>query len=53
MSFEYSENLWPWSGYLAVKISVSSNASDFDGVVDGFIKATIESPNKNLGKKKR
>ena len=49
MTFEYSNELWPWSGNLAVRISVSSNASNYDGVVDGLIKVTIESTSKNIG----
>lgn len=43
MSFDYSVTMWPWSGYFSVKIAVSSNASNFDGVVDGLIKVVIES----------
>ncbi len=43
MSFDYSKKLWPWSGYFSVKISVSENANNFDGVVDGLIKVVIES----------
>ena len=35
--------MWPWSGYLAVKITVDKKASDFDGSVDGQIKFEIQS----------
>jgi len=45
MSFDYSKKLWPWSGYFSAKISVSENANNFDGVVDGIIKVVIESGN--------
>ena len=44
MSFEYSSRLWPWSGVLALKISVSEEARYFDGVVEGFVSLTVESP---------
>lgn len=44
MSFSYSSKLWPWSGYLAVKISVNSEASDYNGVVEGLIQLDVESP---------
>ena len=44
MAFTYSEVIWPWSGYLAVHLSVASSASSFDGVAEGHASLTIESP---------
>ena len=43
MEFDYSESIWPWSGYFAVKISVDREAINFNGVVEGQIILTIES----------
>lgn len=43
MNFSYSEHLWPWSGYLAVRIIVSEEAADFSGIVEGKISVEIES----------
>ena len=45
MSFSYSERLWPWSGYLAIQISVSEEAKNFEGIVKGIIRLTVSSPN--------
>uniref|UniRef100_A0A8D8UG00 Membrane-bound transcription factor site-1 protease n=1 Tax=Cacopsylla melanoneura TaxID=428564 RepID=A0A8D8UG00_9HEMI len=46
ISLSYPDNgiLWPWSGYLAVHISVSEAASDWSGTVQGHIELTVESP---------
>ena len=35
--------LWPWSGYLAVSVSVSSTQSDFVGTVQGVLRVTVDS----------
>lgn len=43
VSISYSDKLWPWSGYLAVKISVNENGQDYSGLAEGQIKLTIES----------
>ncbi|CAM9984101.1 unnamed protein product [Scytosiphon promiscuus] len=40
---EFSEILWPWSGFLAVSLSVSESGRDFQGLVFGELKATIQS----------
>ncbi|KAK3868639.1 hypothetical protein Pcinc_025981 [Petrolisthes cinctipes] len=44
ISFTYSEVLWPWSGHLAVWISVAESAKDWEGFARGHISITIESP---------
>ena len=44
MAFTYSEVIWPWSGFLAVHLSVAGSASSFDGVAEGHVSLTIESP---------
>lgn len=40
---EYSEILWPWSGWLAISFTVLESGADFDGVVEGHLNVTIES----------
>ncbi|XP_041376922.1 membrane-bound transcription factor site-1 protease-like [Gigantopelta aegis] len=44
VAFSYSPILWPWSGFLAVSISVSKNASHWEGIAQGQITLTVESP---------
>ncbi|KAI5709308.1 hypothetical protein M8J76_015087 [Diaphorina citri] len=44
ISMTYSDILWPWSGYLAVHISVSAAAAAWQGTVQGHIEVTVESP---------
>lgn len=33
MDFDYSDLLWPWSGFLAFYITVKPEGADFKGVV--------------------
>ena len=44
IAFTYSDVLWPWSGWLAVTISVSKNAESWEGIAQGHITLTVESP---------
>lgn len=44
VALSYSKTLWPWSGYLAVSISVSKLASKWEGVAQGQVTLTVESP---------
>lgn len=44
VSVVYSNILWPWSGWLAVYLSVSSAAADYTGTAQGHIELTVESP---------
>ena len=44
VSFTYSSLLWPWSGFLTVKISVSQAGAQFAGTVEGYILLTVQSP---------
>ena len=43
VSTTYSERLWPWAGWLGVRIGVSSHpaARNFDGVAEGVITLTV------------
>jgi len=36
--------LWPWSGFIAVSISVSKRAASWEGIAQGQITMTVESP---------
>ncbi len=44
VAITYSEILWPWSGWLAVHISVSAEARNWEGIAQGHISLTIETP---------
>ncbi|CAL1681030.1 unnamed protein product [Lasius platythorax] len=43
VAITYSDILWPWSGWLAVAITVPSTSHDWQGIVQGHISLTIES----------
>ncbi|CAM9955286.1 unnamed protein product, partial [Hapterophycus canaliculatus] len=40
---EFSEILWPWSGFLAVSLSVSESGRGFQGLVLGDLQVEIQS----------
>ncbi|KAG5867980.1 hypothetical protein JTB14_036488 [Gonioctena quinquepunctata] len=40
----HSEHLWPWSGWIAVHLSVSSEGATYEGLAHGHISVTVESP---------
>lgn len=44
VALTHSDLLWPWSGWLAVSIQASAAAASFDGVAQGHISVTVESP---------
>ena len=44
VAFQYSSMLWPWSGYLAVSITVAKHAASWEGIAQGQVTLTIESP---------
>lgn len=44
VALTYSELLWPWSGWLAVSISASKSAANWEGIAQGHVSLTIESP---------
>ncbi|XP_054714164.1 membrane-bound transcription factor site-1 protease-like [Uloborus diversus] len=44
VALSYSDILWPWSGYIAVHITVSSLATNWEGISQGHISFTVESP---------
>lgn len=44
LGFSYSEILWPWSGYLAIRIKVDENGANFQGIAEGEVELTVRSP---------
>ena len=42
VSFDWSQTLSPWGGYLGVRLLVSPIAATWDGVVEGFIEVSLE-----------
>lgn len=40
----YSETIWPWAGWLALHITVREEAADFEGVAQGHLTLSVESP---------
>lgn len=44
VSVTHSELLWPWSGWLAVSIAVNSDGASYEGLAQGHINITVESP---------
>ncbi|KAG8143904.1 hypothetical protein E2320_001045 [Naja naja] len=44
VAFSYSPVLWPWSGYLAISISVAKKAAAWEGIAQGHVMITISSP---------
>ena len=42
--FTYNTNLWPWSGYLGIIISVNEAGANWAGTVEGYVLLTITSP---------
>ncbi|KAL7978713.1 hypothetical protein Chor_013202 [Crotalus horridus] len=50
VAFSYSPVLWPWSGYLAISISVAKKAAGWEGVAQGHVMITISSPAENESK---
>uniref|UniRef100_A0A8W8JSW4 Membrane-bound transcription factor site-1 protease n=1 Tax=Magallana gigas TaxID=29159 RepID=A0A8W8JSW4_MAGGI len=44
VAFSYSKTLWPWSGYLAISISVAKSGASYEGIAQGQVTLTVESP---------
>jgi len=44
VALHHSAVLWPWSGYIAVSISVAKRAANWEGTAQGQLTMTIESP---------
>ena len=44
VSFEYNEVIWPWSGYIAMFVEVREEGQHFEGMAQGHVSLTVESP---------
>ncbi|PSN45586.1 Membrane-bound transcription factor site-1 protease [Blattella germanica] len=44
VALTFSELLWPWSGWMAVSIAAARTAANWEGIAQGHIALTIESP---------
>ena len=44
LQFEYSEQLWPWSGYLALYLRVKEEGRQFAGIANGEFRFVVSSP---------
>ncbi|XP_071958480.1 membrane-bound transcription factor site-1 protease-like isoform X2 [Antedon mediterranea] len=47
VAISHSSLLWPWSGFLAVSLTVSKDAAGWGGIAQGRITLTVESPPQN------
>lgn len=46
VQFEYSEELWPWSGHVSLFVVVKDQGREFSGTATGTVRFTVESPPK-------
>lgn len=44
ISFTHSEYLWPWSGWLGMHMRVSPKAARWQGIAQGMVEFTVQSP---------
>lgn len=44
VAITYSEMLWPWSGWMAVHLSVTKEGAAYEGYAQGHVVVTVESP---------
>ncbi|RXG72413.1 Membrane-bound transcription factor site-1 protease [Armadillidium vulgare] len=44
IAFTHSDVLWPWSGWMSVWVTVSEEASNWEGIARGHVSVSIESP---------
>jgi len=44
IAFTYSDNIWPWAGWLAIHISVKPEAALFEGIAAGHVTLEVQSP---------
>lgn len=50
IAITHSDIIWPWSGWIAIHISVSAQAANWEGIAQGHIDLVIESPATESGK---
>ena len=44
LTFEYSDVIWPWSGFLAISMTVNKEGAEFEGLAQGHVSITVQSP---------
>ncbi|CAH1170188.1 unnamed protein product [Phaedon cochleariae] len=44
VAIAHSDHLWPWSGWVAVFVSVAAEGAAFEGLAQGRVEVTVESP---------
>ena len=44
LQFQYSEELWPWSGHISLFVVVKDQGKDFSGTATGTVRFTVQSP---------
>ncbi|XP_046398458.1 membrane-bound transcription factor site-1 protease [Ischnura elegans] len=44
VALQHSDVLWPWAGYLAVALCVPKSAATWEGIAQGHVSLTVESP---------
>ena len=49
VSLSYSHIIWPWSGWLAISVSISELGAKFTGEAAGQITLTISTPSVSVG----
>ncbi|XP_019106996.1 subtilisin-like protease SBT6.1 isoform X2 [Beta vulgaris subsp. vulgaris] len=42
--FAYSEVIWPWTGYLALRMQIKEEGAQFHGVIEGNVTVKVYSP---------
>ena len=50
VSLSYSQIIWPWSGWLAISVSISEFGAKFTGESAGQITLTISTPSVSGGR---
>eukprot|EP00092_Neocalanus_flemingeri_P107767 GFUD01138329.1.p1 GENE.GFUD01138329.1~~GFUD01138329.1.p1 ORF type:complete len:1040 (-),score=318.65 GFUD01138329.1:275-3394(-) len=49
ISVTHSQQIWPWAGWLAVQVKVKGEAREFEGVAQGHLEITVQSPGEGEG----
>lgn len=47
ISLTHCDVIWPWSGWLAVSITVPASSKNWQGIAQGHITLTVQSPATN------
>lgn len=44
LSFDWPEYVWPWSGYIGIRVQVNQAGATFQGVAEAVVSVTVISP---------